>query len=164
MMGHSIDGRWSKMEPQAPDVLAMVHLIMLSLWGGVVATEAVIELYPFRRRELHPAAIRFHYWIDLLVELPLVLAVIATGTALALSMDALSGLHWAKILLGATAVAINLFCIVVVVRRGRRLDRDDSSEPLWRASRIVLACFALGLLAAAGAATLGFRFALERVG
>ena len=164
MMRYSIDGRWSKMEAQAPDVLAMVHLIMLSLWGGVVATEAVVELYPFRRKELHPAAIRFHYWIDLLVELPLVLAVIATGTALALSMDALSGLHWVKILLGATAVSINLFCIIVVVRRGRRLDRDDSPEPLWRASRIVLACFVLGLLAAAGAATLGFRFALERVG
>ena len=55
------------------DLLAMVHLMMLCLWGGVVATEAVIEVFPFRRRELHPAAISFHYWIDLLVELPLVL-------------------------------------------------------------------------------------------
>lgn len=152
------------MESQAGDVLAMVHLIMLSLWGGVVATEAVIELLPFRRKELHAAAIRFHYWIDLLVELPLVLAVITTGAALALSMGELSSLHWFKILLGAIAVAINLFCIFVVVRRGRRLDRDAAPEPLWRASRVVLACFALGLLAAAGAATLGFRFALERVG
>lgn len=152
------------MESQAPDVLAMLHLIMLSLWGGVVATESVIELYPFRKRELHAAAIRFHYWIDLLVELPLVVAVIATGAAIALSMDELSGLHWIKILFGATAVAINLFCIVVVVRRGRQLDRDAAPEPLWRASRIVLACFATGILAAAGAATLGFRFALERLG
>jgi hypothetical protein len=152
------------MESHAPNVLAMVHLIMLSLWGGVVATEAVIELLPFRRRELHAAAIRFHYWIDLLVELPLVLAVIVTGTVLALSIGELSGLHVIKIVLGATAVAVNLFCIVVVVRRGRRLDLDDAPEPLWRASRIVLACFAIGLLAAAGAATLGFRFALERVG
>jgi ABC-type spermidine/putrescine transport system permease subunit II len=152
------------MESQAPNVLTMVHLIMLSLWGGVVATESVIELYPFRKRELHSAAIRFHYWIDLLVELPLVLAVIATGAAIALSMDQLSGLHWIKILFGATAVAINLFCIVVVVRRGRQLDRDAAPEPLWRASRIVLACFATGLLAAAGAATLGFRFALDRLG
>lgn len=152
------------MEPQAPNVLAMLHLIVLSLWGGVVATEAVIELYPFRKRELHPAAIRFHYWIDLLVELPLVLAVIVTGTALALSMDELTRLHWIKILFGATAVAINLFCIAVVVRRGSQLDRDDAPEPLWRASRIVLACFATGLLAAAGAATLGFRFALDRLG
>jgi len=70
------------METQTFDILAMLHLVMLSLWGGVVATEAVIEVYPFRQRELHTATIRFHYWIDLLVELPLVLAVIATGSAL----------------------------------------------------------------------------------
>ena len=152
------------MEPQAPDVLAMVHLIMLSLWGGVVATEAVIEIAPFRRPELHRAAIRFHFWIDLLVELPLVLAVVATGTVLALSLDGLSRLHWVKIAFGATAIAVNLFCIAVVVRRGRRLDDGPASEDLWKASRVVLVCFAVGLLAAAGAATLGFRFALERVG
>lgn len=151
------------MESQAPDVLAMVHLIVLSLWGGVVATEGVIEVYPFRRPELHAAAVRFHYWIDLLVELPLVLAVIATGVTLALSIDALSGLHLIKILLGATAVAVNLFCIVVVVRRGRRLNRGDPDESIWHDSRVVLVCFAVGLLAAAGAATLGFRFAMERM-
>ncbi len=69
------------------------------------------------------------------------------------------------ILFGAAAVAVNLlFCIAVVVRRGRRLDQGEAEEPLWRGSRVVLACFAAGLLAAAGAATLGFRFALERVG
>jgi len=34
------------MEAQSLNLLAMVHLIMLSLWGGVVATEAVIEVYP----------------------------------------------------------------------------------------------------------------------
>ena len=151
------------MESQATNVLAMVHLIFLSLWGGVVATEAVIELYPFRRRELHSAAIRFHYWIDLLVELPLVLAVVATGTALAFSVPVLSGLHLIKIGFGAVAVAVNLFCIAVVVRRGRRLERDDATEPLWRASRVVLACFAAGLTAAAAAAILGFRFALDRL-
>ena len=152
------------MQTQAPDVLAMVHLIVLSFWGGVVATEAVIEVYPFRRPELHPSAIRFHYWIDLLVELPLVLAVTATGVALALSVNPLSGLHVIKILFAGTAVAVNLFCIVVVVSRGRRLEGGGAGEPLWRASRVVLACFAVGLLAAAGAAVLGFRFAVERLG
>jgi len=152
------------METQGFNVLAMVHLVMLSLWGGVVATEAVIELYPLRQRELHPATIRFHYWIDLLVELPLVLAVIATGVALFFLTDSLTPLHLVKIGLGGAAVTVNLFCIVVVVKRGRRLADDIEEEGLWRASRTVLACFAAGLLCAAGAAVLGFRFALERLG
>jgi hypothetical protein len=152
------------MEIQAHNVLAMVHLIMLSMWGGVVATEAVIEIYPFRRRELHAATIRFHYWIDLLVELPLVLAVIATGIALLCLTDPVTPLHLVKVGFGGVAVAINLFCIVVVVKRGRRLERGADDGSLWRSSRTVLACFAVGLLCAGGAATLGFRFALERLG
>ena len=152
------------METQAFDVLAMVHLMMLSLWGGVVATEAVIEVLPFRQRELHAATIRFHYWIDLLVELPLVLAVIATGAGLWILTDPVTPLHLVKIGLGGAAVAVNLFCIVVVVKRGRRLESDADDETLWRASRTVLACFAAGLLCAAGAAVLGFRFVLERMG
>jgi hypothetical protein len=142
----------------------MLHLIMLSLWGGVVASEAVIEVFPFRQRELHAATIRFHYWIDLLVELPLVLAVIATGTVLFISTDPVTPLHLLKVGFGGAAVAVNLFCIVVVVRRGRRLERDADEGRLWRASRTVLMCFAAGLLCAAGAAVLGFRFALERLG
>ena len=150
------------MEAQITDLVAMLHLIVLSLWGGVVATEAVIEVYPFRQHQLHAATIRFHYWIDLLVELPLVIAVVTTGTLLFFLVDPLTPLHWLKICFGGAAVGVNLFCIAVVVKRGRRLSRDGDDGPLWRASRTVLACFAVGLACAAGAAVLGFRFALER--
>ena len=152
------------MEPQAFDLVAMLHLMMLSMWGGVVATEAVVEVFPFRKPELHPAAIRFHYWIDLLVELPLVLAVVGTGITLVILTDELTALHLVKIGFGSLAVAINLFCILVVVKRGRKLEARADDESLWSASRVVLTCFATGLLCAAGAATLGFRFALERLG
>jgi hypothetical protein len=152
------------MEAQPLNVLAMAHLTVLALWGGVVATEAVIEVLPFRRRELHGATIRFHYWIDLLVELPLVLAVVATGVALVVTIEAVTPLHVLKIACGGAAVAVNLFCIVVVVRRGRKMERHPDDLSLWRSSKIVLACFATGLLCAAGAAVLGFRFAFERLG
>lgn len=147
-----------------PAPLAMMHLVVLSLWGGVVATEAVIELYPFRHREQHAATIRLHYWIDLLVEAPLVLAVAATGVALVLALDDVTPLHLVKLGFAGAAVAVNVFCIAVVVRRGRRLERGGGDAPLWRASRIVLACFAAGLLFAAVAAALGFGFAFERLG
>ena len=152
------------MEAQPFNVLAMAHLTVLAMWGGVVATEAVIEVLPFQKRELHGATIQFHYWIDLLVELPLVLAVIATGVALAVSIDALTPLHLVKIVCGGAAVVVNLFCILVVVRRGKKLERHPDDQSLWRSSKLVLTCFATGLLCAAGAVFLGFRFALERLG
>jgi hypothetical protein len=146
-----------------PGILAMAHLVALALWGGVVATEAVIELYPFRRREGHAATIRLHYWIDLLVEAPLVLAVAATGVALLASVDDVTPRHLVKVAFGAAAIAVNLVCIAVVIRRGRSLERSGEDPRLWRASRTVLACFAVGLACAAVAATLGFGFALDRL-
>lgn len=152
------------MESNALNLVAMVHLVVLSMWGGVVATEAVVELLPFRRRELHAATIQFHFWIDLLVELPMVLAVIGTGVALVILLPTVTSMHVVKIAFGSAAVLVNLFCIAVVVRRGRGLGREVGDGALWRDSRTVLACFAIGLLCAAGAAVLGFRFALERIG
>jgi hypothetical protein len=152
------------MEAQTVDLVAMLHLIMLSLWGGVVATEAVLEVLPFRQSDLHGAAIRFHYWIDLLVELPLVVAVAATGATLLFLVDPVTPLHWLKVAFASGAVSVNLFCIAVVIRRGRGLRHDAGDQRLWRQSRIVLACFAVGLACAAGAAVLGFRFALQRLG
>jgi hypothetical protein len=146
------------------EILPMIHLIVLSLWGGVVATEAVIEIYPFRRSEMHAATIRLHYWIDLLVEGPLVVAVVATGALLLFRTDPVTPLHLVKVVFAGAAVAVNIFCIAVVVRRGSRLLRGVDDGQLWRASRVVLACFAVGLGCAAVAATLGFNLAMARLG
>jgi len=141
----------------------MIHLIILSLWGGVVATEAVIEIYPFRRVELHSAAIRFHYWIDLLVELPLVIAVAVSGCCLLFFSQDLTTLHLVKVGFGGAAIAVNVYCIAVVVLRARHHEKFPEEKKLWNSSRKVLACFAVGLCFAAVAATLGFRLALARL-
>ena len=146
------------------DTLAMIHLMVLSLWGGVVATEAVVEIFPFRHHEMHPAAIRLHYWIDLVVEAPLVLAVVVTGAWLLLLTDPVTPLHLFKIGFAGAAVAVNIFCIAVVVRRGRRLQRGAGDDQLWSASRVVLACFAVGLVCAGVAAVAGFNLAFARLG
>jgi hypothetical protein len=146
------------------DLVTMVHLIVLSMWGGVVATEAVIEVYPFRTHDLAEATSRFHYWIDLLVELPLVVAVAATGITAAFLTERLTGTHLVKIAFAGAAIAVNLFCIAVVLRRERRRLAGAPAGQQRRASRIVLACFAVGLAAAAVAATLGFALALARRG
>jgi ABC-type spermidine/putrescine transport system permease subunit II len=152
------------METSSVEILAMLHLMVLSLWGGVVATEAVIEIYPFRHREMHAATIRLHYWIDLLVEAPLVMAVVVTGASLLYLTSPITPLHLLKVGFATAAVAVNIFCIVVVVRRGRRLEQSPADDRLWKASRVVLACFAVGLLCAAVAATAGFNLAFSRVG
>jgi hypothetical protein len=149
------------MNAPMPGIAPLLHLVVLSLWGGVVATEAVIEIAPFRWPDLHPATIRMHYWIDLLVELPLVIAVVATGITLLVLADEITTLHLVKVAFAAGAVAVNLFCIAVVLRRARRLDTAEPAAS-WRASRTVLACFAVGLACAAVAATLGFTLALSR--
>jgi ABC-type spermidine/putrescine transport system permease subunit II len=152
------------METSASHFLPMIHLTVLSLWGGVVATEAVIEVYPFRHREAHAATIRLHYWIDLLVEAPLVLAVVVTGVSLLVLADPVTPRHLVKVGFAGAAVAVNVFCIAVVVWRGRGLDRGVADGQLWRASRMVLACFAVGLACAGVAAALGFSLALSRLG
>ena len=152
------------MESSTINILAMIHLVFLSLWGGVVATEAVIEIYPFRRREIHGATIRLHYWIDLLVEGPLVLAVVVTGATLLFLVSPITPLHLVKVSFAGAAVAVNIFCIAVVVRRGRGLNRAIEEERLWRSSKVVLACFIVGLACATVAAAAGFSLAFSRIG
>jgi len=148
--------------PEPLNALSLVHLVCLSLWGGLVVTESVIELAPFRKPELHGPAIEFHYWIDLLVEGPLLAAVMASGLTLALSTD-LTALHAVKIALGGTAIAVNAACLAVVVHRRRLLARGAPEDTLWTQSRRVLLAFAVGLPAALAAAVLGFTLAAARL-
>lgn len=152
------------MEVAARELLPMVHLMALSLWGGVVATEAVIEVYPFRHPGAHAATIRLHYWIDLIVEAPLVLAVVVTGGILLITTQSITPLHLVKVGFASAAIAVNIYCIVVVIRRGRGLDRRGDDALFWGASRVVLACFVVGLACAGVAAVLGFNLAFSRLG
>lgn len=143
-------------------LVTMAHLVLLSMWGGVVATEAVLEVASYRSSDLAEATSRFHYWIDLLVELPVVLGVLATGITAAILSTHLTWTHAVKFTFAGLAVAVNLFCIAVVLRRDRQRLAGAAADRLRNASRVVLACFALGLLCAAVAATLGFSLALAR--
>lgn len=145
------------------NLVSIGHLILLCLWGGVVAGEAVLELYPRHHPELHPSTIRFHYWIDLLIELPLVLAVVATGITLAVLAWPLSSLHLLKIFGAAVAVSANLVCIVLVIRRGRGLRQAEPEPALLHLSRRIVRCAVVGLPFAALAAGLGFWLAYQRM-
>ena len=130
------------------------HLVLLSLWGGFVLAEGVVELAA-RDDASRRAAARLHYWMDVLVELPLLAGVLATGGLLAARSWPLTRLHWIKVAAGLAAVAMNLFCVAHVVARQRRA---GDPAALRRHGRFVKLAAGLGLPFALVAATLGFAY------
>ena len=144
-------------------VLSLLHLICLCLWGGVVLTEAVLEIYPFRRRELHAYTVQLHYWIDLLVELPLIAGVTITGVLLAILVWPLSPLHLVKVVCACVAVGANLHCIYHVLSRRRALDGRGEEATLCGATRRIVISAVVGIPFAAAAVVIGFWLALHRL-
>jgi len=127
------------------------HLVFLCLWGGFVLAEVVMELASTDDATRRYTA-RMHYWMDLLVELPLVVGVVVTGIILVIGAWPLSGLHVVKIGAGLVPVVVNLCCIRTVVRRYRNRDDPDAVR---RHTRQVGAWAFIGMPFAAVAAVLG---------
>ncbi|MEW6777258.1 MAG: hypothetical protein AB1405_13255 [Bdellovibrionota bacterium] len=111
--------------------LHILHFLFLCFWGGVVFAESAMELVARKRPEFVPAVARFHYWIDLCIEGPLLVAVLVTG-GLLLRGRPMDGLLLAKIAAGLTAVAVNLYCVVIVVKRAGAAADPSHSIALGR--------------------------------
>jgi len=111
------------------NIVAVLHLAFISALIGVIATETVMELLPLRQKDLHHSAIRFHVWIDLLLELPIALGVIATGITMAVLVDKLTVFHLIKIAFASIAFGLGLSCIFRVIRRNR-LRKGRASEDI----------------------------------
>src|SRR5262249_15621129 len=92
------------------------HLVALCLWGGCVLAESVVELAATDDAGRGHAA-RVHFWIDVLVELPLIVTMLATGAVLASRSWPPSPLLATKLGAALAAVAVNLYCAVMVVLR-----------------------------------------------
>jgi len=138
-----------------------LHLLFLALWGGVVLAESVIELWGRRREELLRPTVIFHYWIDLLIEAPIILGVLASGVLLLLTLDRLVWLHAVKVAVALLAVSANAYCIVQVLARYRDLRRGaDSAQLLARTRRVFLSA-AVGMPFAGVAVVLGFLLTLR---
>ena len=117
------------------NIVAVLHLTFVSVLIGVVATETVMELLPLRKKDLHHSAIRFHVWIDLLLELPIALGVIATGIAMATLVKELTPIHLIKIACASTAFALGLTCIWRVIRRNRFRENKEPEDILEKETR-----------------------------
>ena len=96
----------------------VAHLVVLAMWLGVVITEVLFEFAASDAESLRAAA-RFHYNVDKFGELPILVAVLVTGTVLAVRAWPLTPLHVIKIAASLIAVGAALFCVLWVFRRRR---------------------------------------------
>lgn len=140
----------------------MVHLILLSLWGGLVLTEAVIELYPYRNRQMHGSSITLHYYIDILVETPLLLGVLITGIVLVFQVH-LVPLHYLLIACGLFALGMNFICVSQVIKRKTLQEQGQSDTILWQYTRYIITTALLGIPAGLAAAYIGFTLGHQRL-
>ena len=96
----------------------VAHLIVLGMWLGVVITEVLFEFAASDADSLRAAA-RFHYNVDKFGELPILFAVLVTGTILAVRAWPLTPLHFIKIAASLVSVGSNLICTLWVFQRRR---------------------------------------------
>jgi hypothetical protein len=91
-------------------------MIVLGMWLGVVITEVLFEFAGSDVESLRAAA-RFHYTVDKYGELPILVAVLVTGTILSVRAWPLTPLHVIKIAVSLVAVGSALVCVLWVFRR-----------------------------------------------
>ena len=101
----------------------LAHLVALGMWLGVVITEILFEFAGSDGDSLRAAA-RFHYYVDKFGELPILLAVLGTGTILTVRSWPLTPLHIVKIAASLIAVGSALICVLWVFQRRGIQDVD----------------------------------------
>jgi hypothetical protein len=101
----------------------VAHLVALGIWLGVVITEVLFEFAGSDADSLRAAA-RFHYNVDKFGELPILVAVLVTGTILAVRAWPLTPLHLIKIAASLIALGCALVCMLWVFRRRGIEDAD----------------------------------------
>ncbi|MDH5492585.1 MAG: hypothetical protein OEY14_11600 [Myxococcales bacterium] len=136
------------------DALTTTHLLLICLWGGVVLAEVILERLFGSEEASLPQLARAHYWIDVLVELPLLLGVIASGGWLLIRTWPPSLLLSLKIGLASIGLLSNLVCVVYVIQRHRRRRDPEAVRALTRAVELT----GLGIPFALGAAYLGLAY------
>jgi hypothetical protein len=131
------------------------HLFFLAMWGGLVLGEFVMELV-CREGAMARAAAEIHYWLDLVLELPLLAAIVATGSVLLSRVWPPTPLHVVKIAAALVAIGCNLYCADVV--RRRRARQDDPAALAHGRTRVFVS--GIGVPFGLGALYIGLRFFL----
>ena len=98
------------------ELFHVAHLVVLGVWLGIVITEVLFEFAASDAESLRAAA-RFHYNVDKFGELPILFAVLVTGTILTVRAWPWTPLHVIKIAASLIAVGSALVCVLWVFRR-----------------------------------------------
>lgn len=109
--------------------LAVLHILAVTLWGGVVTSETFIETYKARSADQRKMITDLHYRIDLFIESPLLFAVLITGMLL-IGQSTWSTLLAIKVAAGLVVIGANAVCIVCVVRRYLAMHASTEEESL----------------------------------
>lgn len=97
--------------------LLATHLVFAGIWLGCVLTEALFERALLGKgHEQELILVELHKRVDLTIEVPAFVVVLATGAVMLASAPA-TGLLYVKIGLGLVAIAANIYCVWLVFRR-----------------------------------------------
>ena len=133
--------------------IAVLHACAVSFWFGVIGAEFVIERSRAQSRPHGYAVASNHYWIDLLLEVPVALIVLVTGLVLLRDAEPSAALV-VKVAAGVIAVAVNVLCLVPVIRRRVAADAGDLAAVI-RHSRVIDRITVAGLPAGVLALVIG---------
>jgi len=114
--------------------LLTVHIFAASAWVGVLGCETVMELR-MRSAEERRFVARAHKWIDILLEGPLVAAVLGTGSILLARAWPPSPLLMVKVAAALIGVLANAICIPYVQARART---EDAGQAIQLTRKIAL--------------------------
>lgn len=115
--------------------LSLAHLILVSMWGGLVVAEGILE-FTGTTDSGRAFVAEAHYWIDLLAELPLLAGVLATGALLTARAWPPSPVLLAKIASALVAISINFACVAVVMVRRRHAGNPRATRRYGRWVRL----------------------------
>lgn len=108
-------------------LLLALHLVFAAVWLGCILTEALFERALLAGDQAaHLALARFHVRVDNLIEVPAILAVLASGLALFSQSWPRTSSFYVMASAGVAAIGLNVFCVWLVYRR-----RSAASSGAW---------------------------------
>ncbi len=97
--------------------LLATHLVFAGIWLGCVLTEALFERALLGKgHEQELILVELHKRVDLMIEVPAFVVVLATGSVMLASVPA-TGMLYLKVGAGLIAIAANIYCVWLVFRR-----------------------------------------------